>query len=230
MSYCVYMHTCPNGKRYVGVTMKDTKTRWAKGSGYKNQAFGAGIEEAGGWENIRHEILMDGLSRLEADYWERFFISMFRTVDPKYGYNADPGGDIPKTQEERDGIKKFYSRSVINLDTGRIFENVFEAEAATRGYAFPNGICDSCLSMDSPYHGLHWAFADDEVKQQWYALQKARGTLYHGKCKKVVNLDTSEVFPNIHVAGMHYDITPFAIQANINGKTKTAAGYHWAWL
>lgn len=35
MSYYVYIHTCPNGKRYVGITTKNPKYRWSKGNGYK---------------------------------------------------------------------------------------------------------------------------------------------------------------------------------------------------
>ena len=33
----VYIHICPNGKRYVGITQKeDPKERWDSGWGYQN--------------------------------------------------------------------------------------------------------------------------------------------------------------------------------------------------
>ena len=35
--YSVYMHTCPNGKRYIGMTScKDMNDRWRYGHGYKH--------------------------------------------------------------------------------------------------------------------------------------------------------------------------------------------------
>ena len=37
-NFCVYKHTCPNGKVYIGITGKKPKHRWGKdGSGYKKQ-------------------------------------------------------------------------------------------------------------------------------------------------------------------------------------------------
>ena len=34
--FYVYIHTCPNGKKYVGLTTTDPKDRWRKGEGYKS--------------------------------------------------------------------------------------------------------------------------------------------------------------------------------------------------
>lgn len=32
--YTVYMHICPNGKKYIGITQIDPEKRWRRGSGY----------------------------------------------------------------------------------------------------------------------------------------------------------------------------------------------------
>ena len=32
--YIVYMHTCPNGKKYIGITGQSAERRWQKGKGY----------------------------------------------------------------------------------------------------------------------------------------------------------------------------------------------------
>lgn len=64
--YCVYMHTVPNGKVYIGITSQEPSRRWRKGEGYKtNKAFYFAIQKYG-WENINHEILYSGLSKEEA--------------------------------------------------------------------------------------------------------------------------------------------------------------------
>ena len=35
-NFCVYKHTCPNGKVYIGITCQNPIKRWKGGSGYKN--------------------------------------------------------------------------------------------------------------------------------------------------------------------------------------------------
>lgn len=63
-NYCVYCHTCPNGKVYYGVT-KNAKKRWCP-SHYRNGTpFKDAIIEFG-WKNIKHEVLYSGLTRDEA--------------------------------------------------------------------------------------------------------------------------------------------------------------------
>ena len=40
MNYFVYVHSCPNGKKYVGITRQIPKKRWNNGYGYvKNEHF-----------------------------------------------------------------------------------------------------------------------------------------------------------------------------------------------
>ena len=34
-TYCVYMHTTPSGKKYVGISKNDVMKRWDCGRGYK---------------------------------------------------------------------------------------------------------------------------------------------------------------------------------------------------
>lgn len=88
--YVVYRHTCPNGKVYIGIT-KDVVRRWNCGHGYDEQVFGRAVHKYG-WENIKHEILLDGLSREEAERAEIEQIALHNSFDPEFGYNMDLGG------------------------------------------------------------------------------------------------------------------------------------------
>ena len=93
MSYCVYKHTTPSGKVYIGITSKKPEKRWNYGNGYVgNEYFFKAIKKYG-WDNITHEILLSGLSRDEAGEKEREFISEFHSFDRKYGYNLTTGGE-----------------------------------------------------------------------------------------------------------------------------------------
>lgn len=154
--YTVYMHTCPNGKRYIGITRLPVEVRWRKGRGYKAQSFGAVIAQYG-WENIRHEVLMSNLSRAEATRCEKLFIAMFRTVEPEYGYNRESGGKIAMSKAEHSAFMK-NTQSVTNLDTEEVFCNVREAAAAYR--AFSVAIYECCVGVRETAAGYHWAYLD----------------------------------------------------------------------
>lgn len=65
--YCVYRHTLPDGRCYIGATYRG-KDRWGEnGSGYKTSGniFYPLIVQYG-WDNIKHEILFSNLTQQEA--------------------------------------------------------------------------------------------------------------------------------------------------------------------
>ena len=89
--YCVYKHTVPNGKVYIGITSVNPLTRWSNGHGYKdNKRFWKDIILYG-WLNIKHEILYDGLTECEARDTEARLIYEYRSYKKKHGYNREVG-------------------------------------------------------------------------------------------------------------------------------------------
>lgn len=89
--YCVYIHTFPNGKKYVGCTSRNPQIRWDNGKGYKLQTelFEAIITF--GWNNITHEIVCEGLSKQDAYDMESNLILKYKTTNAEYGYNLSQG-------------------------------------------------------------------------------------------------------------------------------------------
>lgn len=86
LSWCVYKHTVPDGRMYIGIAMEPAKIRWSNGKGYKeNPLFWECIERVG-WDNIEHEILHTGLERQEAFKLETELIKKFDTLSPN-GFN-----------------------------------------------------------------------------------------------------------------------------------------------
>ena len=99
MEYCVYMHTCPKGRVYIGITRNNPLKRWQNGTGYRtNEYFTRAIKKYG-WENFKHEILFTGLSEKEAKEKEIYLIAKYKSNQRKYGYNISSGG------ESRSGTK-----------------------------------------------------------------------------------------------------------------------------
>ena len=65
--FCVYKHTCPNGKVYIGITCQKPEQRWRHGKGYKRNALFFRAINKYEWENIKHEILYENLTKEQAE-------------------------------------------------------------------------------------------------------------------------------------------------------------------
>jgi len=105
--YILYVHTVPNGKRYVGITMIKPNRRWVNGFGYHNQVFYRAIKKYG-WVNIKSEIVREGLTKAQAGELEMELISFYKSNNPEFGYNIANGGSIVGTmsQETKDKISR----------------------------------------------------------------------------------------------------------------------------
>ena len=109
-NYCVYVHTSPSGKMYVGQTGIEPEKRWGKnGNGYLQKykhnneytqpAFARAIIKYG-WNNINHEIVASNLTKEEACIFEKILIEKLLTASPHYGYNCTIGGEGCSPSEE----------------------------------------------------------------------------------------------------------------------------------
>lgn len=91
--YCVYKHTCPNNKVYIGITFRDPIVRWNNGNGYQNNKhFWSAIQKYG-WDSIKHEILYSNLNEEDACQKESELIAQYQSTNREYGYNHATGGN-----------------------------------------------------------------------------------------------------------------------------------------
>ena len=74
MSWSVYKHTFPDGRVYIGITSLSPHERWDDGFGYESQSKVFRQIVKVGWDNIRHEVLAQGLSEQSARDMERVLI------------------------------------------------------------------------------------------------------------------------------------------------------------
>ena len=92
--FCVYKHTCPNGKVYIGKTCQKPEHRWlSNGNGYKRCVEFYRAIQRYGWENIKHEILFERLTKEEAEQKEIELIAQYKSNQKECGYNSTKGGD-----------------------------------------------------------------------------------------------------------------------------------------
>lgn len=109
MAYCVYKHTSPHGKVYIGITCQDPRKRWGGGAGYLNNPYFYNAISKYGWDNFSHEILFSELSKEEAEAKEIELIALYDSTNRDKGYNHELGGNSAgKTTEE---IRRKISKS-----------------------------------------------------------------------------------------------------------------------
>ena len=92
-SHFVYVHTSPEGKKYVGHGKGKPNNRWDSGYGYKNMPELMEDIKKYGWENVIKIRCMENILEESAIRLEQFLIRINRTTDPERGYNKSVGGE-----------------------------------------------------------------------------------------------------------------------------------------
>lgn len=94
-NWTVYEHISPSGKVYIGITCQSPNRRWKGGSGYNRRdghqhKFGNAVQKYG-WDNIKHEIVAEGLTKEMACFLEQCLIKLYKTME--CSYNITDGGE-----------------------------------------------------------------------------------------------------------------------------------------
>ena len=218
MAYKVYMHTFPNGKKYVGLTMQPVNRRWRDGKSYSCNRRMANAIKKYGWDNIQHNILADGLTADEAAAMEIRLINELDLLNPDKGYNNAPGGDHPQhTMATR---KRIGEKS-----KGRTHSDEFKA-----------WISEKNRGKNNFMYGKHHT---EETKKKISEARKGSPSPNKGKygganpsAKSVVAIDpvTGEQvcsFSSIREAAAFIGRCPTGISSVLAGKQNVSGGYGW---
>ena len=236
--WCVYKHTSPSGKVYIGIA-KDVKHRWRnKGAGYKGSTRIANAIKKYGWDKIKHEILFQNLTREEACLKEIELIKFYNSTDPLYGYNLLSGGQCGlHSSETKEKIKKSnmghsvsastrkllsIARSVpiICIDTKQIYGSAKEASVELN--ICYSSILKVCNGKSQKAGGLRFAKLEDYKNKKVPKFEKSCNS-----AKRIVCVTTREVFDSETDAAKKYGVTPQAISNACIGKVKTCCGLVW---
>ena len=207
-NYCVYKHTSPNGKVYIGLTGRNPSKRWNAGHGYRhsNPHFWNAIQKYG-WSNITHEILATGLTKEQASDMERFFIALYNSTDKRYGYNKTYGGEYGAIPTEEIKLKfsgknhwaaKRIEQYSLNGDYIKTFECI--ADAARELNVNYSSISQCARHEHYKAHGYIWIYEDDVQKEYW--IKKDMQDYSHGennpKARKIVQYDLNGKYINTY--------------------------------
>lgn len=202
--YCVYSHTNKvNGKIYIGLTCMNPYVRWSNGNGYKKGTHFRNAIDKYGWDSFEHKIIKDNLTKSEASYWEKYYISFYNSTDRRYGYNISSGGEHgghPQTLETRKKISKNGYRG---------------------GMKGKKHSDDTKAKMSQSRIGKH--FSDNSKDKMKKSALKNRGRLF-------MCLELNRIFDNLNDAFGATTCPKSAIVLCCQGKQKQSKGYHWKYV
>lgn len=218
MSYIVYEHVFPNGKRYVGITCQRPSRRWRNGKSYLSNVRMTRAIKKYGWENIQHNILADGLSEEEAEALEIKLIKDGSLQDPAVGYNIADGGSHSRCSEETK--KKIGAKTRNNRHTEAYKRWISERNSGAGNY------------MYGKHHSEETKRKISEARRGGTSVNKGKFGGDHPSAKAIVAVDpvTGEekmMFRSIIDAADAVGIASSCIKAALAGKQHTSAGYGW---
>ena len=209
-----------NEKVYIGLTTRNFEYRYGKNgikSVYsKNKKHNSHLASAikkygfGCWSiNILEDDINDNeeLKRLETHY-----IYLYKSSDPKRGYNKTDGGD---------SIANSAKREVICLNDMKVFKSLADAgEYYGISYTAISAICRREVQQ---IFGLQFDYYEGSHKE--YVMRSITNDCF----TPVICVDTGEIFETITAAALKYNVNATAIDTACKNHYKGAACCNLQW-
>lgn len=251
--FFVYKHTSPSGKVYIGITSRSPKRRWKHGSGYANNPYFTHAIEKYGWENFKHEILYEGLSKEEACEKEINLIKKYDSSNHEKGYNITAGGEYnsaskegrkrislankgkelsnvtrKKISDSRKGMEMSDETKKRLSDTRKAMHLQMSAEHKKKISEANTGKTMSIETRNKIRQGLKGKEKSEIHKKK---LSESRKGKYIGKDNPIAEsvrcIETGEIFECMSDADRRLQVASGSVSKCIAGKQKTVKGYHF---
>ena len=233
MSYCVYKHTFPNGKVYIGITGQKPENRWGlNGRGYNKQPLMHSAIRKYGWDSIKHEVLFNELTKEEAEQKEIELISSYKSNQIEFGYNSTSGGSVfLHSEETKNKIRNansgenapWYGKHLLEETKRKLSLSHKSIKMPPRSQEHRKKISESKLGH----------VVSEETRKKISNANKGRQCPEEIKKKfgdSVRCIETNEVYYSVKYAESQTGISRINISRVCRGKRKTAGGYHWEYV
>ena len=228
---CIYKHTSPSGKVYIGQTGQKPEYRWDNGNGYEGCTLFFNAINKYGWNNIQHEVLFTGLDQLNADIIEEDLIYYYKQIGRSY--NLATGGKVNRGWKYSEESKKKLSKAMKGKGTKRVKQidpesgevvKIWDSETeACEFYKGNPGLISDAIKRNSLTKGYYWKFEDDNTP-----LIKKKNPF----SKEVEQIDKNtleviKVWDSLSEVERQLNISASNISNVCKGKRKTAGGFIW---
>lgn len=214
-----------NGKAYVGQTVRDFKTRIYEhfyklnNNTHYNPHLQSAWNKYGEGNFLAKKIVESPI--YELDKLEQEYIEYYEAK--RMSYNIESGGNESKTLS-KETIKKIVEQSykpVILLNTKEEFNSIKEA---SEKYGVLDSGITSCCKGDRQHAGrlengewMVWRYKEDYNGNEEVSFKKHTAN----NNKKVICINTMEIFNSGKEAGKRYGINPRNVNSNCRGERKS---------
>lgn len=243
-TYCVYIHTFPNGKKYVGQCKEPASARWNGGSGYLRQKLIYNAILKYGWDNVAHEIALSGASKEEVYAKEIELIKLLNTnrVSGGHGYNMSNGGEGGSRgyRHTKETIERL--RLLNKGENNKFFGHKHTEKSRNKISATHKGkkVSDESrqkmsLSRTGEKHPMFGKTHSDETKRRLSEMNLGQKHPQYGlrgrdnpKSKHYQCVETGVVYKSLSEIKAALGLNDASkISAVCRGNRKRAYGYHW---
>ena len=196
--FIVYKHIFPNNKVYIGITQQEPRNRWKNGYGYKKNSKVYNAIMKYGWENVKHIILNDNLTKEEAEELEIKYIKSNKATEKECGYNVANGGNYAGKQSEE-------TKKKISLKNSGVNNPMYGNHKNHKKFS-EEGKRNCSLSHIGK-------------KPSESAIKKLS--------KRVICVETNKIYKSIAEAERINKCSHISNVCRNKGHYKTAGGYHW---
>ena len=152
-------------------------------------------------------------------------------IETSKGYRWRYLEDYEKmTEDEINNFQKIEcKKKVICIETNEIFESLTEA-CKTYNSSSISSLANCCLGNGHTFMNLHWKYLKDYEKMTEDEIKNLLLDFGNILNRKVVCLETSEIFNSITEASKKFQISYSSIVSCCTNRIYCANGFHWKYL
>ena len=225
--YTVYKHISPSGKVYIGITSMPVKRRWDNGRGYINNKYFYRAICKYGWDNFEHVILFEGLRKEEACLMEKCYIALYDSINSDKGYNINLGGYVlseetkKKIGDSQRGEKHHLYGKHLSEETKRKMSEQRKGRTPwNKGKTFSDEYKQNMSNITKGR--TPWNKGKSLSEEHKKRIGEAKKGKNNPSAKRVICLNTLDIFDTMKDAGIHFNVNPKYICDCCKGRQKTA--------
>ena len=230
-----------NNKVYIGQTCRSLRERaGCNGINYKDciRFYRAILKY--GWDSFYCEILKDGLSQEEANYWECYYISFYESRNQDKGYNIMVGGDnkiMPKEFCDKISLlaKERYKDPTKNPMYGKHHSSdslklMSEIKKGKNNPMYGKHLSDESKAKISNSNkgktASHKIWTDEDRLNASIRFRE----IAKAWTRKVLCVEDNKTFDSVLEASKYYGVAKGTLSGHLHGSQKTCKGKHFQFI